>query len=240
MRKVLIITLLVCFFSPAFSQFSEAGFFAGGSFYNGDINPGQPFLQTKAGYGAVYRYNFDTRLAARIGVYRGQMAANEADIGIRPSRQASFEGNVTDISLVGEFNFLKYFTGSTMHRITPFIFGGVGYHLYSGKYSIQNGASLNYDGNGFSVPFGIGFKYSLAENFGLSGEWGYRKTYEDQLDGLSATYAGVPNSGSMQQLQLSNSSTNDWYSFAGITLTLKLDIFKREVCRDLQRKQVRQ
>lgn len=237
MRKVLIITLLVCFLSPAFSQFSEAGFFAGGSFYNGDVNPGQPFLQTKAGYGAVYRHNFDTRLAARLGVYRGQISANEADIGIRPSRQAVFEGNVTDISLVGEFNFLKYFTGSTMHRITPFIFGGVGYHMSSGNYSTQIVSSKDYSSSSFSVPFGLGFKYSLAKNFGLSFEWGYRKTFNDKIDGLDSKY---PKGSSLEDVQLSNASTNDWYSFAGLTLTLKLDIFKREVCRDLQRKQVRQ
>lgn len=231
MRKILIITLLVFVFQAAYSQFSEAGFFAGGSYYNGDVNPGQPFLQTKPGYGAVFRYNIDTRLSARMGIYRGQVAANEADVGIRPSRNANFEGNVTDLSIVGEFNFLKYFTGSTKHYMTPFIFGGVGYHLYSGSYSIQNGASLNYNGNGFSVPFGIGFKYSLAENVGLSGEWGYRKTFDDKIDGLDATHGGI---------QLSNASTNDWYSFAGLTLTLRLDIFKTEVCRDLQRNRVRQ
>jgi len=237
MRKILIITLLVFVCQAAYSQFSEAGFFAGGSYYNGDVNPGQPFLQTKPGYGAVFRYNIDTRLSARMGIYRGQVAANEANGGIRPSRNANFDGNVTDLSIVGEFNFLKYFTGSTKHYMTPFIFGGVGYHLQSASASYKKMPDTTMSHSGISIPFGLGVKYSISDNIGLSFEWGYRKTFNDKIDGLDPKY---PKNSSLKDIQLSNASTNDWYSFAGLTLTLRLDIFQREVCRDLQRKRVRQ
>lgn len=238
MRKILIITLIVFVVPTTYSQYSEVGVFGGGSFYNGDVNPGQQFLQTKPSFGAIYRYNLDTRLAARFSVYRGSLAGNESDMQVRPFREADFSGNVTDFSLLGEFNFLKYFTGSSKNVITPFLFGGIGYHFYSGNYTVrEENEQFEYSGSGFALPFGIGVKYSLSEHFGLAAEWGYRKTFADDLDGLPGTYDELPeNDNSLRGVQLSNTATNDWYSFAGLSLTLNLDIFKREVCEDLQRK----
>lgn len=234
MRKVLIITLLVCAAPAAFSQYMEAGFFGGGTYYTGDVSPNQPFTGTNPGYGAVFRYNLDNRLAARAGVYRGKITGNEAEQQIRPFREANFEGNVLDFTVLGEFNFLKYMTGGTKDKLSPYLFGGVGYHLYSGSYNVLDGQSADYSGSGFSIPFGLGVKYSLSRNIGLSAEWGYRKTFEDDLDGMGEFYSTDPNH-DLYMVQMSNAATNDWYSFAGLTLTLRLDVFSREVCRDLQR-----
>lgn len=235
----MIITLLIFVVSPAYSQYSEVGFFGGGSFYNGDVNPGKQFLQTRPSFGAIFRYNLDTRLAARFSVYRGSLTGNESDMQVRPYREAEFDGNVTEFSLLGEFNFLKYFTGSSKNVITPFLFGGIGYHFYGGDYAVSYGnEQFEYSGSGLAVPFGIGVKYSLSEHIGLAAEWGYRKIFTDELDGLPGTYDELPvDDNSLHGVQLSNTATNDWYSFAGLSLTLNLDIFKREICEDLQRKQ---
>lgn len=93
-----------------------------------------------------------------------------------------------------------------------------------------------------SLPFGVGVKMSLAKNLGLSIEWGMRKTFTDYLDDVSTVYydpaaiaakrgpaaaalsdpsiGNDPNYSNVGR-QRGNPSTKDWYSFAGIVLTVK-------------------
>lgn len=93
-----------------------------------------------------------------------------------------------------------------------------------------------------SLPFGIGVKMSLAKNLGLSIEWGMRKTFTDYLDDVSTTYydpaviaakrgptaamlsdpsIGTDPNYSNVGRQRGNPNTKDWYSFAGIVLTVR-------------------
>jgi len=92
----------------------------------------------------------------------------------------------------------------------------------------------------FGIPFGLGIKYSpyKAVNIGL--EWGMRKTFTDYIDDVSKTYVDPeilrsqkspmsailsdrsevlhePNS------QRGNSKSTDWYSFAALSITFKLN-----------------
>jgi hypothetical protein len=54
---------------------------------------------------------------------------------------------------------------------------------------------------------------------GISLEWAYRKTFTDYLDQLpDDEYSGIP---SIDNKQRSYAATNDWYSFAGVSLTYK-------------------
>jgi hypothetical protein len=101
---------------------------------------------------------------------------------------------------------------------------------------------------GLSIPFGMGFKFHAMGRLGLSVEWGMRKTYTDYLDDVSTTYVeqdvlyankgleaatfadrSLVNPGdSNKNRQRGNSTTNDWYSFAGITLSYKLSSGKSQ------------
>jgi hypothetical protein len=101
-----------------------------------------------------------------------------------------------------------------------------------------------------SVPFGVGVKANLSRNIGLTVEWGLRKTFTDYLDDVSKRYydpAALAAARGVQAAALSdpsigtdpsfdntgrqrgNPTTKDWYSFAGIGLTIKLK-GKRETC----------
>jgi hypothetical protein len=93
-----------------------------------------------------------------------------------------------------------------------------------------------------SLPFGLGIKASIAQMIGISVEWGFRKTFTDYIDDVSKTYvdpvalAGYNGPGAAyfsdpsigtdhsQNIgkQRGDSSTKDWYSFAGIMITFKL------------------
>lgn len=94
-----------------------------------------------------------------------------------------------------------------------------------------------------SIPLGIGVKYAVNKRLNLSFEWGLRKTFTDYLDDVSRFYpttASMSVSGSGNTYNLSDKSdpdsenvlTNfgrqrgnfgnkDWYSFAGIVISLK-------------------
>lgn len=93
-----------------------------------------------------------------------------------------------------------------------------------------------------SIPFGVGIKTNLSQRLGVSFEWGMRKTFTDYLDDVSKTYydttklaaAHGPNAAQLSDpsigtdpaytnvgRQRGNPTTKDWYSFAGITLTVK-------------------
>ncbi|MEX1188118.1 MAG: DUF6089 family protein [Bacteroidia bacterium] len=99
-----------------------------------------------------------------------------------------------------------------------------------------------------TFPFGIGVKFHAFGNLGFSLEWGLRKTFTDYLDDVSTTYAdpdvlfatngelsavladrSLVNPGKINTgRQRGNSTTRDWYSFAGLTITYKIEPKKAE------------
>lgn len=279
MRKIVILIIFLSVYSivSVQAQRSELGVFAGGSYYLGDLNFRTHFGITKPAVGVLYRYNINTRFALKLSGTYGTLIGDDASkVGQNKQRNLSFESPVTDISAHIEFNFWRYFTGSTKHRFTPYIFGGFSIFsfnpkaYYEGKwYKLQ---PLHTEGQGTTVypdrkpyartqaatSFGIGFKISISKTVCLGGEWGMRKTFTDYLDDVSTTYPNpdvllkeYPDSTSVflsnrslstpdepdmiAGMQRGNSENNDWYSFAGITLTFKIGGRKKAVCRDYQR-----
>lgn len=94
-----------------------------------------------------------------------------------------------------------------------------------------------------AIPIGAGFKFNLSRYIIMGLEWGMRKTYTQYLDDVSTTYAdpkalaenghlavifgnrSLPVNGVQQNLtgyERGNSSIYDWYSFAGISITIKI------------------
>lgn len=101
-----------------------------------------------------------------------------------------------------------------------------------------------------SIPFGVGAKANLSKNIGISFEWGIRKTFTDYLDDVSKKYyspvalalargetaavlsdqsIGTDAHFSNVGRQRGNPTNKDWYTFAGIALTVKLK-GKPETC----------
>lgn len=99
-----------------------------------------------------------------------------------------------------------------------------------------------------SFPFGVGVKFHALGKLGFSLEWGLRKTFTDYLDDVSTTYAdpdvlfatngflsadladrSLTNPGPANTArQRGNATTRDWYSFAGLTITYKIEPRKPE------------
>lgn len=111
---------------------------------------------------------------------------------------------------------------------------GQGSTVYASRkeYSLINGA----------FPFGFGVKFHALGRLGFSLEWGLRKTFTDYLDDVSTTYAdpdvlfatqglvaveladrSLVNPGPINtNRQRGNETNRDWYSFAGLTITYKI------------------
>lgn len=99
----------------------------------------------------------------------------------------------------------------------------------------------------FQVPFGIGFKYSINDFLGLTLHWGMNKTFTDYLDDVSTTYYrdlenNNPNETNIEDLlsdpthshnigmQRGNSQNNDWYSTAGVSLSIRINYSGHKKC----------
>ncbi len=263
MRRIVLFLIILLFYVNAYSQRSEIGFFLGGSYYIGDLNPRGHFNQTQLAEGIIYRYNFNPRLALKINAFYGNLKADDSKIKYNEQRELKFQSPLYEVSAQMELNFFKYFTGSLKTYWTPYIFGGVSAFNFKPEADGENlrdlgteGQNVGYQGRSkypltnISFPFGIGFKYSLAKNICVSAEWGLRKTFTDYIDDVSKTYyldgskidqgnsAEIHSDPSMQHLpgmQRGNPKDNDWYSFAGMMLTYKIKFRHRGTCRDFQR-----
>jgi len=133
------------------------------------------------------------------------------------------------------------------------IYNGVEYSLKElnteGQGSLVYPDRKTYSLTQLCIPFGAGIKYSLNSRWIVGAEWGMRKTFTDYLDDVSQTYyfdssnadefdaAFVLSDPTMNHdvgMQRGDPQFSDFYSFAGITLTYKINITNEKRCRDFQ------
>lgn len=222
----------------------ELGFFVGGSYYIGDINPRGHFLYTRPAGGVYFRYTTDYRYALRVGFNYGKITADDAKSKEldQQERNLNFTSNLFELSSVAEFNFVEYRIGQKKHRFTMFVFAGLAGYFFDPKTDIGNGLeslrqyrtegqSESYSRIQMSVPFGVGFKLNVGRTCGIGLEWGPRRTSTDYLDDVSGKYPtqmnnaftnrslnGSATPGSMR----GNPSTRDWYFYYGLTVNFKI------------------
>jgi hypothetical protein len=230
----------------------EIGLFGGTSYYIGDLNPALPYNMAQFGYGAVARLNVSSRWAFKFSYSRGKVKGDDLKTEAVTNRNLNFVSVINDFSLVAEFNFWEYFTGSKKSFFTPYLFGGVGFFTFNPKAfdgtALQplgtEGQNIAFEGRtpyakySIAFPFGFGFKYSINERIGLAFEWGMRKTFTDYIDDVSTTYYtnsindpySDPTLSHDAYEQRGNRKTKDWYNFTGITLTYKIDLYNKNKC----------
>lgn len=248
------------------SQDIDLGVFGGGSYYLGELNPANQFLLTKPAYGGIIRFNLNDRMAIRGQLLHGSVAGDDAVSRANEMRNLRFTSPVTEFSVLYEFNFLQFFTGSHVSYFSPFLYGGPAFFTFNpkteydgetislrdigteGQYQPELGIDNRYRLVSFALAFGAGFKYSLTDRLGMTVEWGLRKAFTDYLDDVSGNYWVDFNTLSsadigfsevlsdpsptkhLPGMQRGNPQTNDWYSFAGITLTYRFTIGEKSTC----------
>jgi hypothetical protein len=105
----------------------------------------------------------------------------------------------------------------------------------------REGMQKKYTLTGFAIPFGIGFKANIGRIVCVGAEWGLRYTFTKYLDDVGGVYYNfsdqkIPSSSLEIIEDLADPSThkhtanaqrystnkNDWYSFAGVVVTLRI------------------
>jgi hypothetical protein len=198
-------------FSVSGQRTADYGFFGGVSSYMGDINPNRLFYSPGPAGGLLYRYNLHPRQSIRANMFLGGIKAADMDFNndFQIKRDLSFKGFVGELAVQFEFNFLPYSTQGKRWNYTPYIAAGAGIAYFN------TDSPITYKQFQPVIPFSIGFKINIYKNLGLEAEYGFRKTFYDNFDGVKDKISQEPN----DKVRLYN---NDWYSFAGISFTWKM------------------
>ena len=193
----------------SYVQEGEFGIGIGAAHYFGDLNTRAALNKPKFSAGAFFRKQFGNYIGLKI-------AANYAQIGYsdiysqnetQKRRNLSFNSNIWELSVSGDFNFFKFYPGISGFTYTPYVSLGVGVFSYDPyaylakqKYFLRpigtegQGSAAYPDRKPYSsmavcFPIALGFKYNLNEKSNMFIEAGYRFTNTDYLDDVSTTYA---------------------------------------------------
>ena len=220
-KIVFFISLFIVSFVPQLKaqKTAEIGVFLGRSYYNGEINPKTHWGNGVGSftYGAGFRYNLNKRYSLKAMLIRTTLSAEDksAELLFNTFRNASFETKLTEFSGSIEFNFLPYKMGDKQHFFSPYLFVGISAYKYDPNLDIAvTPLEEITGGTSFALPFGPGMKLSLGKKFALAVEWGFRKTSNDELDGLPNRIEDI--------FELGKPNDNDWYTVTGFLLTYKI------------------
>ncbi len=217
MRKILSVILLslpLFVFSQdnAVVQEGEFGFGIGGAHYFGDLNTRTHFNRPKPAAHLFFRKNFSNYVALRVGASFAQLGYSDVFNTHNESmrrRNLSFNTNVWELAIQGDFNFYKFMPGDPDYVFTPYVTLGAGVFSYD-PYAYLNNEKyflrpLGTEGQGdatyperkpysamaIAIPFGVGFKYSINDRVNIGFEVVHRFTNTDYLDDVSKTYPGA-------------------------------------------------
>lgn len=195
--------------SQSVVQEGEFGIGLGAGHYFGDLNTRAHLNRPKIAATAFFRKNFGNYIALRAGVSFAQLGYSDIynkHNTFMTQRNLSFNSNVWELALQGDFNFFRFMPGEPGYNFTPYISLGLGvfnydpYALLAGqKYFLrplntegQNNSLYpdrrSYSSLAFSIPLGAGIKYSLNERINIGFEIIHRVTGTDYLDDVSTTY----------------------------------------------------
>jgi hypothetical protein len=211
-RKMILLLLSVfSLMAGAQEYLYEIGGMAGGSFYMGDANNNAAFRNMNPAAGALFGYNVNFRTALKANLAYARVTGSTEGLGnVFPNNgQVTFERNVVDLRVQGEFNFFPYsdkFKYLYTKRISPYIAGGLGFSVASGT-----------GGTFFSphISAGTGVKYKLKPRINIGAELSIRKLFRDDLDTMGDNKL-LDNPYQMTGGIFKN---KDWYSMLVITVT---------------------
>jgi Domain of unknown function (DUF6089) len=191
-------------------QKGEFGITAGVAHYFGDINTRAAINRPKPAVGAFFRKQFGNYVGLRLSAHYAQLGYSDtySKNEYQKIRNLSFNTNIWEIALQGDFNFFKFIPGDPDYAFTPYITLGVGVFTYD-PYAYTDGQKeflrplgtegqlIGYNGRkpyntlALCIPLGVGIKYNLSEKINFSFEVAHRFTGTDYLDDVSTTYIGA-------------------------------------------------
>lgn len=213
MRKFLAIAIICLPLSllaqNAIVQEGEFGIGLGAAHYFGDLNTKARLNRPKPAASLFFRKNFGNYIAMRIGASFAQLGYSDiynTHNEMMRRRNLSFNTNVWELGLQGDFNFYRFMPGDPDFRWTPYMTLGMSIFNYD-PYTYLGGQKyylrpLGTEGQGdtsypdrqpyssmaFAIPFGVGLKYSINDRINVGFEVVHRFSRTDYLDDVSKTY----------------------------------------------------
>jgi hypothetical protein len=190
-------------------QEGEFGIGLGAAHYFGDLNTRAKFNRPKAAATIFFRKNFSNYISGRIAASFARVGYSDiynSENEYMYRRNLSFNSNVWELALQGDFNFFRFMPGEPGFHFTPYVTLGVGVFSYDPFAYLDNekiflrplgtegqGSSLypdrkQYSTMAVSIPIGAGIKYSINERFNIAFEVLHRYSNTDYLDDVSKTY----------------------------------------------------
>jgi hypothetical protein len=190
-------------------QEGEFGIGLGAGHYFGDLNTRAHLNRPKIAASIFFRKNFSNYIAARVsGTFArvGYSDVYNTHNEYMQRRNLSFNSNIWELTLQGDFNFFRFMPGEPGYGFTPYVTLGVGAFSYD-PFAYLGGEKiflrpLNTEGQGSTlypdrkpygtmsicVPFGVGLKYALNDRINIGFEVLHRFTNTDYMDDASTTY----------------------------------------------------
>jgi hypothetical protein len=234
MKKILLVFATVWITVSGFAQkTADIGIWGGTSSYFGDMNEVAAFQSFNPNFGAYFRYNFN----ARVGVRAMFLTGTIAEEGLIEGVPWTFSKGVQDLSFQIEVNYLKYILGVKNTPFSSYVTFGLGVAYFPYKMDPALIASFHPDhikGSevieeseiATTIPFGIGFKYTLGQRFGIGIEYQMRKLLSDKLDDLDDPLAFL-NDENEAVFYTSGVHNMDWSGYLGVHLTYMIYLGKR-------------
>jgi hypothetical protein len=220
MKKIAFLIAAACFLagSPARAQYDqyqgnvhtgEVGIMVGAASYFGSLNTTGNVSHSHMALGAYYRKQLGDYVAVRIAGQYARLGYSDvySKNEFQHTRNLSFNTDIEEVTLQGDFNFFRFNPIDPDYRWTPYLTFGVGAFHFD-PYAYLNGTKyflrpLHTEGQGLPgrpkeysltavcIPIGFGFKFALNESMNLGIEVLYRFTTTHYLDDVNGTYAGA-------------------------------------------------
>ena len=184
----------------------EVGGWLGVSNYFGDLNTTYSLKRPALAGGAVFRFNFNERLCAKMSANYGSLSADDKDSRnvFEQRRNLNFRTNIFEGIGQFEFNFLPYNYFDKTQWFSPYLFAGLGVFNFNPQGKFNNtwydlrplGTEGQFRGEEYyttqmAFVYGGGFKVALSEVWSLNFEISARKLFTDYLDDVSKTYPNM-------------------------------------------------
>ncbi len=214
--KNLSLLILVLFFSIKISaQYQwDFGVGLGISNYLGEIGGKEKdrrdfvadmkLAKTRWNTGAFARYKWFPKVSVK-AAFEYLRIEGDDKLSTNPGRNArnfNFRNDMMDLSLTGEYFFFENNDLGNTYRyqngFRAYVFAGIG-GFYSNPKANYNGEwvalrplqteNVKYSALGFSIPYGLGFYFTLSKKHRIGFEVNARKTFTDYLDDISTQFA---------------------------------------------------
>ena len=205
------VLLIIITFSNCFAQKYEVGLGFGSTNYKGDIAPGfYPQFSRPAG-SIFFRNNVSTAVSFKFSLMKGALFADDSksDDNYSKIRNQQFTTRITEFTAQFEYNFINYRDPQLRKLGSPYLLLGVGAFKMN---SLDVGAIDKTSDIQLCLPFGLGYRRVITDQWNIGIEFAARKTFTDYVDNLGGELL-------TSKFQNGNSFDKDMYFFTQLTLS---------------------